>query len=339
MKSPSHSGKFPHSPLSNSPASPKGFTLVELLVVIAIIGILIALLLPAVQAAREAARRMQCTNNLKQIGLACHTHHDSKGYLPTGHFWPENNSGSSDGAEATWVTFTLPYLEQSTATKELDWDKSFGHSTNGVNTKIINMMLPMLACPSCPQVEPWSGAYARGSYVANNGIGPMRDSTLDNLPVMRPVPPNMNTTSASTAGVFYLNSRTKIRDIMDGTSKTALVSEIRLVASTTEFRGVMHYPEGPLYHHNYTPNSSVPDEIRRIWCVSPSPPQAPCIGTFDIWNPRLLTMTARSYHPGGVNLLLGDGSVTFIDDAIDQTTWWALCTPQAVGAEAPLNDF
>ncbi|MEA1952432.1 MAG: H-X9-DG-CTERM domain-containing protein, partial [Planctomycetota bacterium] len=61
--------------------------------------------------------------------------------------------------------------------------------------------------------------------------------------------------------------------------------------------------------------------------------------TFSIWNPRVLTMTARSYHPGGVNLLLGDGSATFINEEIEQNTWWALCTPQAVGTEAPLNDF
>ncbi|MBN2296926.1 MAG: DUF1559 domain-containing protein [Pirellulales bacterium] len=338
MKSLNYSCQLPHNPVNFPSKVAKGFTLVELLVVIAIIGILIALLLPAVQAAREAARRMQCTNNLKQIGLACHTHHDAKGHLPSGHFWPENNSGSTDGAEATWVTFTLPYLEQNAATEALDWDKSFGHATGGVNRDIISLMLPMLACPSCPRVEPWNGAYARGSYVANNGIGPMRESTLANLPVMRPVP-NTSQTSTSTAGVFYLNSRTKIRDISDGTSKTALVSEIRLVASTNEFRGVMHYPEGPIYHHNYTPNSSVPDEIRRMWCDNPSPPQAPCIGTFDIWNPRLLTMTARSYHPGGVNLLLGDGSVRFIDETIEQNTWWALSTPQAVGTEAPLNEF
>lgn len=314
----------------------RGFTLVELLVVIAIIGILIALLLPAVQAAREAARRMQCTNNLKQIGLACHVHHNAKGHLPTGHFWPENNSGSSDGAEATWVTFTLPYLEQNAANGALEWDKSFGHSLNGVNTTIISMTLPMLTCPSCPQVEPWSGAYARGSYAANNGIGPMRESTLGNLPVMRPVP-NSSQTSASTAGVFYFNSRTKIRDISDGTSKTAFASEIRLLNSATDFRGVLHYPEGPLYHHNYTPNSSVPDEIRAAFCDDR--PEAPCVGTFQIWNPRVLTVTARSYHPGGANLLLGDGSVTFIDETIEQKTWWALCTPQAVDGEGPLGEF
>jgi prepilin-type N-terminal cleavage/methylation domain-containing protein len=97
--------------------SPKriAFTLVELLVVIAIIGILIALLLPAVQAAREAARRAQCTNNLKQIGVACHAHHGAKGYLPTGHFWPESNMGDQGGAEATWLTFLLNYVEQGAA--------------------------------------------------------------------------------------------------------------------------------------------------------------------------------------------------------------------------------
>ncbi|MCX7428370.1 MAG: DUF1559 domain-containing protein [Planctomycetia bacterium] len=315
--------------------SPKriAFTLVELLVVIAIIGILIALLLPAVQAAREAARRAQCTNNLKQIGLACHAHHGAKGYLPTGHFWPESNMGDQGGAEATWLTFLLPYVEQGTVDDMINWDLSFGHATLGRNLGVISMTLPMFSCPSCPRVEPWSGAYARGSYVGNNGIGPMQDSDLSDLPVNRPVP-NTGSTSPFTAGVFYLNSRTKFRDMMDGTSKTALVSEIRLINSSNDFRGVMHYPEGPLYHHNYTPNSSVPDEVRELFCDNPPFREAPCVGTFTIWNPRLLTVTARSYHPGGVNLLLGDGSVHFVDETISQDVWWALCTPQAVTGEA-----
>ena len=91
----------------------RGFTLVELLVVITIIGILIALLLPAVQAAREAARRSQCTNNMKQIGLAMHMHHDAKGYLPYGHkipLAPYNNN--QDLGESTWILPLLRYMEQ-----------------------------------------------------------------------------------------------------------------------------------------------------------------------------------------------------------------------------------
>ncbi len=307
----------------------RGFTLVELLVVITIIGILISLLLPAVQSAREAARRAQCTNNLKQIGLAMHLHHEQQGVFPIGHFWPETGSGSTGGAEATWVTYILPYLEQSALYDRIDWNLSFGHasySPNYVNREITNQRLPLLLCPSgVMNPQPWNDAYARGSYVANNGIGPMEDSDLGDSPPARQV-----------TGVFFINSMIRVADIRDGTTNTAMVSEIRL-ARGEDFRGVMHYPEGPLYHHNYTPNSLVPDEIRSECCVNE--PAAPCIGTFSSWNPRYLTMTARSHHPGGVNLLLGDGSVRFVAESLDLDIWQALSTPRAIAGEPVVGVF
>ena len=319
-----------------------GFTLVELLVVITIIGILIALLLPAVQAAREAARRAECSNNLKQIGLALHLHHEQKGFFPPGHFWPESNLGNADGAEACWPTYVLPYLEQGALFDKIDWTLSFGHASYGpnyVNKDITGQILPTFRCPSGTKAKPmvFSGVecYARGSYVANNGFGPMEDSDLSDLPVQRIVP-GTSVTSPYAAGVFYLNSETRVADIKDGTTNTAMISEIRLVLGN-DFRGVMHYPEGPLYHHNYTPNSLVPDEIRQTHCVNEK--EAPCTGTFSSWNPRLLTLTARGYHPGGVNLLLGDGSVRFISESIALNTWRALATPKPVEGEEPIGAF
>jgi prepilin-type processing-associated H-X9-DG protein len=162
-------------------------------------------------------------------------------------------------------------------------------------------------------------AYARGSYVANNGIGPMKESTVLNLPLTRP------------GGIFYLNSQTRIRDIFDGTTRTALISETYPVPGE-DWRGVLHYPEGPLYHHNYTPNSSTKDEIRAGACVSTQ--AAPCDALlFGSWNPRMLTMSARSPHAGGVNLALADGSIQFFTDAISLAVWQAFCTPQALSGE------
>ncbi len=305
-----------------------GFTLVELLVVITIIGILIALLLPAVQSAREAARRAQCTNNLKQVGLAMHLHHEQQGVFPVGHFWPESDIGNADGAEATWVTYILPYLEQSALYDQVDWNLSFGHATYSptyANKVVTSQVLPLLLCPSGMKAKPWDATYARGSYVANNGIGPMEDSDLADAPPARQV-----------TGVFFINSMIRVADIRDGTTNTAMVSEIRLTEGA-DFRGVMHYPEGPFYHHNYTPNSLVPDEIRSTHCVND--PAAPCTGTFSSWNPRSLTLTSRSYHPGGVNLLLGDGSVRSVAESLDLDIWQALSTPRAIAGEPVVGNF
>ncbi len=296
-----------------------GFTLVELLVVIAIIGVLVALLLPAVQSAREAARRTQCMNNLKQIGLALHQHHRANGELPYGHKFT-GSGADDDGAEATWYTAILNYVEEGNLFDKIDWSRGFGHSAeqpSHPNNFVTDLTLPLFTCPSNSRVDPWNGFWARGSYVANNGIGPMSENDLADLPLTRE------------GGVFYLNSNMPFRKIRDGTSNTAMISEIINVEGS-DCRGIMHYPEGPLYHHNRTPNSSAPDELRGIWNGMPwcvDTPEAPCIATSNWWTDRGLIMSARSHHPGGVNLALGDGSVHFMVDSIDLDNWQALSTP------------
>jgi len=296
------------------------FTLFELLVVIAIIGLLVALLLPAIQAAREAARRSQCLNNLRQIGVALHLHHDAKGRFPPGHYCDKAGCGNNGGSESTWVTWLLPFLEQEALWDRIDWQHGFGHSPL-YNAEIHANTPPVMLCPSSAAGRPsaFLDAYTRGSYAANNGTGPMRESDIYHAPVQRP------------AGVFYLNSWLNISRILDGTSNTAFVSELRLVDHSQDFRGVLHYPEGPLYHHNQTPNSLVPDQIRHAHCVND--PWAPCVGTFVAWIPRYMTMTARSYHPGGVNLLMGDGHVRFVSESVSLGVWQAAGTPVAAPNE------
>ncbi len=301
------------------------FTLIELLVVIAIIAILIGLLLPAVQKIREAAARMSCQNNLHQIGLALHNHHDTNGALPPGSVWVPPGYDAA-AAESTWITYLLPYIEQDNLYKTANFNRGFGQgTTNHPNNTVTSTKLKMLLCPSDGDVEVsnWgsSRVWARGNYAANNGIGPMTETTTPNT--TRP------------QGVFMMNSKTTLQSISDGTTNTIFVSELIKAPGTvtdtvntggSDWRGVMHYPEGPLYHHNYTPNSPVPDEVRRGMCVSV--PGAPCLGTTTSWNPKRVTLTARSRHAGGVNGLMGDASVRFISNNVSLVTWQAVSSPQ-----------
>src|SRR5262249_29858416 len=228
---------------------------IELLVVIAIIAVLIGLLLPAVQKVREASARSSCSNNLKQIGVAMHNYHAAQGCFPPGTVWQPGAGGDAQGSEATWVTLLLPNLEQDNVFRTIDFNRGFGQvQATHPNTPATSAFLKVMKCPSDVdpvQVCAWgsSVAWARGNYVANNGIGPMTETTTIN-------------TSSRPQGVFMLQSKYRATDITDGVSNTVFISEL-IKSPGNDWRGVMHYPKGTPYNHNQTPTTPQPARRHR----------------------------------------------------------------------------
>jgi prepilin-type N-terminal cleavage/methylation domain-containing protein/prepilin-type processing-associated H-X9-DG protein len=291
----------------------RGFTLIELLVVIAIIGVMVGLLLPAVQAAREAARRTQCSNNLKQIGLALHMHHDISGKLPPG------TRNDTLGASNEWpylLHYLLPYLEQSGYYLAI----GEGNFTPGKPWQVAwpaavanNVVLSGFLCPSdlgLPLISS-TNRLTKSNYL---GIfSGMNDSQLwlNNYPFEQKSPFCMGVDRA-----------VRFRDIKDGLSNTMALSEGLTGVSETDGRGGFYTNRAGCQFLNaaQTPNSSVPDRIHSFTCNATfnQPLQnLPC--TAD--NGGTTAATSRSRHTGGVNVVLCDGSVRFITDSIPIATW------------------
>lgn len=284
----------------------RGFTLVELLVVIAIIGMLVALLLPAVQAAREAARRMQCTNNLKQWGLAMHNYADLHGEaLPPGGTTP---SGDHSYRRGSFVVRLLPFLEQSSVVDGYDYNMHFFQPPNN---EIVAHMLPIYFCPSDRTNGRWGGdihSRSRGNYVTSFGNSTLHhtwDFFLNEF----------------TGSMYHTNWNTSFRDVTDGLSNTMAMSEVIMASNDNDFdvRGdFMNDGANTGFMTIAEPNSDVPDNSP--YCGGRSASSPPC-------DPSSLGRSyflARSRHPGGVNVLMGDGSVRFIAETIDLVTWRAI---------------
>jgi prepilin-type N-terminal cleavage/methylation domain-containing protein/prepilin-type processing-associated H-X9-DG protein len=317
-----------------------GFTLIELLVVIGVIGILAGLVLPAVQAAREAARRAQCANNLKQLGLAIHAYHDAHGAFPVA------LTGRSDppyGGYYSPLVRLLPYLDQRSLYDAINFDTGTQPieipfaiplflDRNVFNHTAMSTQVDLFLCPSDGGPFEETG----NNYRANSGVGYSVTTGI--------------TRPDSGNGMFPEWNTTSIAHVTDGLSHTAAFSE-RLRGSGQTDRLVPHRDSLPLegtpftvdlllkscqvsatgpwrehifdrngrwwffmgraqtsYNHAQPPNGSIPD---CLWPATAVP-----VGM----------TTARSGHPGGVHVLMGDGSVRFASDATETRVWWAFGT-------------
>jgi prepilin-type N-terminal cleavage/methylation domain-containing protein/prepilin-type processing-associated H-X9-DG protein len=321
--------------------SRKAFTLIELLVVIAIIAVLVGLLLPAVQKVREAAARMSCTNNLKQIGLALHNYHDANSRLPPGYREDFNTDPNSTpdmdkGPGWGWAAYLLPYLEQGNLYNQVNFGQGV---TVGNNAAASQISLKILQCPSDGLQDPFPvydstfttpiATVAHANYVGCdgwiecfNGCGGIPGSNgNDGLP---------GTSGAAGVGVFYRNSHVKITDITDGTSNTVMVGERSSNHAPATWTAAVPGGRCPAWMANQPPTPYVPP---------PGPPYdnadfgeafifGHCNAThlpnavFPIFDPD----TFYSLHTGGVNFLFADGSVHFLSNGINPVTYQALAT-------------
>ncbi|MEX0642092.1 MAG: DUF1559 domain-containing protein [Pirellulales bacterium] len=304
-----------------------GFTLVELLVVIAIIGILVALLLPAIQSAREAARRTQCVNNLRQFAVALQNYHDTKKRFPAG----VNNKLPYNAGDwftlmnnkHSWFAFLLPQLEHGSAYDRLDFKKASNVTPN--REVYINWNVPGAACPSDPNaglgpigIEVGYSAGATGELTMGESYSPSAGSVLYHVACQVPaLSPNINCLSKQ-AGWYDLGSpgmfasgpiAYQIKQCTDGTSHTFLIGE------TMTGRN----PLRSYFKSSQTVASTNPPPNNSFLYFSECPAEP------GNWDNCLMRMGGfDSFHSGGVQMAMVDGSVHFIQETIDYITWVCL---------------
>jgi prepilin-type N-terminal cleavage/methylation domain-containing protein len=334
---------------------PFGFTLVELLVVIAIIGVLIALLLPAVQAAREAAARMNCQSNMKNVTLAFHNYHDTHQAFPLG--------GDRD-TMGTWALYVLPFIEQGALYSSYNFRRGYNNNTvdsgfsKGNQDLLSYLRIPAYTCPTDGDRKSTYSNYMHHNLVVCMG----------NAAVYQPNEPTPTTPNQGRGWVSY-GDVTKIQgamfwsgcrigsdtswsvgykwvsmtEVTDGLSNTIALSETvqgerspsAHSAGALDLRGLIWWGEGGQFTTYRSPNTLTADNVQFSNATT-----YPGGGTMH--NPRhpitaslannITIMSARSFHSSGVNAALGDGSVRFFPDTINIDTWRALAT--TYGGEA-----
>jgi len=328
----------------------KGFTLIELLVVIAIIAILIGLLLPAVQKIREAANRMKCTNNLKQIGLGLHNYNDTFGGFPPGAIHQNFTHSVPTDQEIgpNWAILILPYIEQDnlyryaspgvtlwmSLTTNVYPGNAWATALTGNGTAVVSTQIKTYQCPSDGRnstfcTRPLSNAsvipgWARGNYAANLGPAWWYNTTNGGS--------SNDSFGLAGSGPFsvwnYQAGQSKmgmgVATIPDGSSNTMLASELLCGIDQNDVRGV--WAAGSVGSSTLaaysTGDDNAPNDPKDcsddIWAAPSLPAQN--LGNWTSCTSN--QATARSRHPGGVNALMGDGSVRFIKSTIDPRNWY-----------------
>jgi prepilin-type N-terminal cleavage/methylation domain-containing protein len=291
--------------------SRKAFTLVELLVVIAIIGILVALLLPAIQAARGAARRISCSNHLKQIALATHNYHDTHGVFPAGGLnWPTpaGQLNPPRFRNVSLFVLILPQVEQGPLSASWDFEDPWQNVLSGRAGTVLNVLIcPADYLPRRFAVDSSGRQFGMTSYGGNAGVQsyPAAQATRD--------------------GVFYMNSSNRIADVLDGTSNTLLFGE--------RYHRDVHY--------DLNAGSFTKMDGWGYWCPSSGAPgmgdvtlgalvpinylHPEGVAVDAVYESRRITAMG-SGHPGGCQIALADGSARFVSESIDQTLFRALST-------------
>jgi prepilin-type N-terminal cleavage/methylation domain-containing protein/prepilin-type processing-associated H-X9-DG protein len=302
----------------------RGFTLIELLVVVGIIGVLIGLLLPAVQRAREASRRSSCGSNLRQLGIALHQFESANGSFPAGSIIKAPSTPRIN----VWLQ-TLPFVEQGTVFGKLDFENvsAPGIFSSGQNAVVLGAPQPLFLCPS----DGYGGTHTPPFLAADRGLPRNNYFAFYNGQQMSNLTFDLDFTERNPApartilGMFDINRATRASDIRDGLSNTMAVTE-GLTGGPTELRGFAwsDQPCGAFCFAEWEPNSPQPDRCVNdpAWCVNDPGRNRPA----EFGDGNTDSCVARSMHPGGVHVLFADGSLRYVGNTIDLTIWRATAT-------------